>query len=120
MAHQCPDNAEKTIYRRKEASRMRYWLLVLLTLSLSACQSPAPVTSSNLEQAKPITLSAKQVSSVRSGVAHPEKPGSGSVRFGRMLAGKTSTAVTCADNGRQEPRGRIAGERPFHGLSWNG
>ena len=47
---------------------MRYWLLVLPTVFLSACQS-APISSSSLEVAKPITLSAKQVSSVRSGVA---------------------------------------------------
>jgi hypothetical protein len=119
MAHQCPDNAEKTIYRRKEASRMRYWLLVLLTLCLSACQSPAPVSSNvNLELAKPITLSAKQVSSVRSGVARILKNQDlEAARFGRMLAGKTSTAViVCGYVDGKNSEGEFVGERPFHGL----
>jgi len=98
---------------------MRYWLLVLPALLLSACQSsPAPVTSSTLEVAKPITLSARQVSSVRSGVARILKNQDlEAARFGRMLAGKTSTAViVCGYVDGKNAEGAYVGERPFHGL----
>ena len=79
---------------------MRYLLPVLSALVLSACQaaqdSSSNSSSSNreLEVAKPITLSARQISSVRAGVTRVlqnhdlEAP-----RFGRMLAGRTSKAV---------------------------
>jgi hypothetical protein len=97
---------------------MRYWLLLLPMLALSACQSAPITSSSSLEVAKPITLSARQVSSVRSGVARVlqnndlEAP-----RFGRMLAGRTSTAViVCGYVDGKNSSGEYVGERPYHGL----
>ena len=108
---------------------MRYLLPVLSALVLSACQaaqdsssnsSSSNSSSSNreLEVAKPITLSARQISSVRAGVTRVlqnhdlEAP-----RFGRMLAGRTSKAVVvCGYVDGKDSSGQYVGERPFHGL----
>ena len=103
---------------------MRYLLPVLSALVLSACQaaqdSSSNSSSSNreLEVAKPITLSARQISSVRAGVTRVlqnhdlEAP-----RFGRMLAGRTSkTVVVCGYVDGKDSSGQYVGERPFHGL----
>ena len=97
-------------------------LPVLSALVLSACQS-AQDSSSNtstqeLEVAKPVTLSAKQISSVRSGVTRVLKNNDlEDPRFGKMLAGRTSKAVVvCGYVDGKDSSGQYVGERPFHGL----
>ncbi len=97
---------------------MRYLLLVFSMLVLSACQSAQTPAARDLEVAKPITLSAKQISSVRSGVTRMLKNQDlEAARFGRMLAGKTSTGViVCGYVDSKNGSGEYVGERPFHGV----
>jgi hypothetical protein len=97
---------------------MRYLLLVFSTLALSACQSAQIPPARDMEVAKPITLNARQIASVRSGVTRMLKNQDlEAARFGRMLAGKTSTAViVCGYVNSKNSSGEYVGEQPFHGL----
>jgi hypothetical protein len=97
---------------------MRYSSLVLVSLVLSGCESAQKVTSSHVEVAKPITLTAKQIASVRAGVAKSLKDYDlQPVSVGRMLAGRTSTAViVCGYVKSKNSSGEDVGEKPFHGL----
>jgi hypothetical protein len=96
---------------------MRYASLVLVSLALSGCESPQKI-SRPLEVATPITLTAKQISSVRAGVAKRLKDHDlEAVRVGRMLAGRISTAViVCGYVNSKNSSGEYVGEKPFHGL----
>jgi hypothetical protein len=95
---------------------MRYCLLLLLALALSGCGT-APA-SRPVEVAKPITLTAKQISSVRSGVTRFLKNEDlEGVQLGRTIAGRTSAAViVCGYANGKNGAGELVGERPFHGL----
>ena len=102
---------------------MRYSWLALVSLVLSGCESaqnePArKMSSSHLEVAKPITLTAKQISSVRAGVAKSLRNHDlEEARVGRLLAGRTSTGViVCGYLNAKNSSGEYVGERPFHGL----
>jgi len=96
---------------------MRFSSLVLLSLILSGCESDQKVTS-HVEIAKPITLTAKQIASVRAGVAKSFKDSDlQAVSVGRMIAGRTSTAVVvCGFVDGKNKSGESVGEKPFHGL----
>jgi hypothetical protein len=96
---------------------MRCLWLVLVSLVLSGCES-AQKTVSHLEVAKPITLTPKQIASVRAGVAKSLKDRDlQAVSVGRMLAGRTSTAVVvCGYVNGKNSSGESLSERPFHGL----
>jgi hypothetical protein len=98
-------------------------MLALVSLVLSGCESAQnepgrKMSSSHLEVAKPITLTAKQISSVRAGVAKSlRNQDLEEVRVGRMLAGRTSTGViVCGYLNAKDSSGEYVGERPFHGL----
>jgi hypothetical protein len=92
--------------------------LTLASLVLSGCESAPQKMSTPLEVAKPITLTAKQISSVRAGVAKSLKNNDlEGVRVGRMLAGRTSTGViVCGYVNGKNSAGEYVGEKPFHGL----
>jgi hypothetical protein len=96
---------------------MRYASLVLVSLVLSGCESAQKI-SSHLEVATPITLTAKQISSVRAGVAKSLKNHDlEAVNVGRMRAGRISTSViVCGYVNRKNSSGEYVGEKPFHGL----
>jgi hypothetical protein len=95
---------------------MRYSLLLSVALVLSGCES-APQTGVRLEVATPITLTPKQVSSVRAGVAKSLKYDVDAPRVGKLLAGRTSTGViVCGYVNGKNSAGEDIGERPFHGL----
>jgi hypothetical protein len=95
---------------------MRYSLLLSVALVLSGCES-APQTGVRLEVATPITLTPKQVSSVRAGVAKSLKYDIDAPRVGKLLAGRTSTGViVCGYVNGKNSAGEDIGERPFHGL----
>jgi hypothetical protein len=98
---------------------MRSVSLVFLALALSGCESAQPTTQQQeLELASPIKLTPKQMSSVRAGVARKLKNEDlEEVRFGRILAGRTSKAViVCGYANGKNSAGEYVGERPFHGL----
>jgi hypothetical protein len=94
---------------------MRYSLLVLVSLVLSGCESTQKL---KVEVATPITLTAKQIASVRAGVAKSLKGQDlEAVKVGRMLAGRVSTAViVCGYANGKNSSGEYVGEKPFHGL----
>jgi len=96
---------------------MRYGLLVLVSLVLSGCESAQKI-STRVEVATPITLTAKQVSSVRAGLAKNLKDHDLKVAsIGRILAGRISTSViVCGYVTGQNSSGERVGEKPFHGL----
>jgi hypothetical protein len=96
---------------------MRCCWLVLVSLVLSGCESTQKITS-HLEVAKPITLTPKQIASVRAGVAKSLKDQNlQAVSVGRMLAGRTSTTVVvCGYVNGKNSSGESVGEKPFHGL----
>jgi hypothetical protein len=99
---------------------MRCSSLLLLSLVLSGCESTDSTQKmpSRVEIAKPITLTAKQIASIRAGVAKSFK-GSDlqAVSVGRMVAGRTSTAViVCGFVNGKNRSGESVGEKPFHGL----
>jgi hypothetical protein len=96
---------------------MRFSSLVLVSLVLAGCESAQKVTS-YVEIAKPITLTAKQIASVRAGVAKSFKDSDlQAVTVGRMIAGRTSTAVVvCGFVNGKNKSGESVGEKPFHGL----
>ena len=96
---------------------MRCSSLVLVLLVLSGCES-AQKMSSHLEVATPITLTAKQISSIRAGVMKSLKDHDlEAVSVGRMLAGRTSTSViVCGYVNGKNSSGEYVGEKPFHGL----
>jgi hypothetical protein len=96
---------------------MRYASLVLVSLVLSGCESVQKI-SSHLEIATPITLTPKQVASVRAGVAKSLKDHDlKAVSIGRMRAGRISTSViVCGYVNGKNSSGEYVGEKPFHGL----
>ena len=95
---------------------MRCALLLSVALVLSACES-APQPGVRLEVAIPITLTPKQVSSVRAGVAKSLKYDVDAPRVGKLIAGRTSTGViVCGYVNGKNSAGEDIGERPFHGL----
>src|SRR5690349_20962059 len=97
---------------------MRFILLIAVLLVLSGCESVQQ--SRNIiraEVAKPITLSAKQIASIRAGVAKTLKNDLQTANVGRMLAGRTSTAViVCGFVNGKNSVGEPVTERPFHGV----
>ena len=100
---------------------MRYSLLVslllLASLLLSGCESVQQSSSIPREVAKPITLTAKQIASIKAGVAKSLKDDLAAVQVGRMLAGRTSTSViVCGYVKGKDSSGEYVAERPFHGL----
>ena len=102
---------------RPLGSRMRCFLLVLLSLALSSCESTQKVAT-HLEVATPITLSAKQIASVRAGVTKSLKTHELELAsIGRMMAGRISTGVAvCGYFNSKTSAGESLGERPFHGV----
>jgi hypothetical protein len=96
---------------------MRYGSLVLVSLVLSGCESAQKI-STRVEVATPITLTAKQISSVRAGLAKSLKDHDLKVvSIRRMLAGRISTSViVCGYVNGQNTSGEHVGEKPFHGL----
>jgi len=87
-----------------------------IVLVLSGCES-APQTNVRLEVATPITLTPKQISSVRAGVAKSLKYDVEAPRVGKLVAGRTSTGViVCGYVNGKNSSGEDVGERPFHGL----
>ena len=96
---------------------MRCSSLVFVLLVLSGCES-AEKMSSHQEVATPITLTAKQISSVRAGVAKSLKDHDlEAVKVGRMRAGRISTSViVCGYVNGKNSSGEYVGEKPFHGL----
>ena len=91
-------------------------LLFSIVLVLSGCES-APQTNVRLEVATPITLTPKQISSVRAGVAKSLKYDVEGPRVGKLVAGRTSTGViVCGYVNGKNSSGEDVGERPFHGL----
>jgi hypothetical protein len=98
------------------SGRMRYCLLLSMGLVLSGCGS-APQPATRLEVATPITLTPKQVSSVRAGVAKSLKYDVEAPRVGKLIAGRTSNGViVCGYVNGKNSAGEDIGERPFHGL----
>jgi hypothetical protein len=97
---------------------MHYFLLLLLALALSGCGTAPAIRPVPVEVAKPITLTAKQLSSVRSGVTRFLKNEDlEGVQVGRTVAGRTSSAViVCGYANGKNGAGALVGERPFHGL----
>jgi hypothetical protein len=91
-------------------------LLFSIFLVLSGCES-APQTNVRLEVATSITLTPKQISSVRAGVAKSLKYDVEAPRVGKLVAGRTSTGViVCGYVNGKNSSGEDVGERPFHGL----
>jgi hypothetical protein len=97
---------------------MRCCFVALLLLALAGCESAQKMTAPPLEVATPITLNPRQVSSVRAGVARMLKNHDlEEIRFGRMIAGKTSKGViVCGYANGKNSEGEYTGERPFHGV----
>ena len=97
---------------------MGYFLLLSVALMLSACESAQPTgPGPRLEVATPITLTSKQVSSVRAGVAKSLKYDVDAPRVGKLVAGRTSTGViVCGYVSGKNTAGEDIEERPFHGL----
>jgi hypothetical protein len=97
--------------------RTQYSLLLAVSLVLSGCGSAQQTSPRPLEVATPITLTPKQVSSVRAGVAKSLKYDVDSPWVGKLLAGRTSTGViVCGYVNGKNSAGEDIGERPFHGL----
>jgi hypothetical protein len=96
---------------------VRYSSLILVSLILSACESAHKITS-YLEPATPITLTAKQISSVRAGVMKNLKDHDLElVSIGRMRAGRASTGViVCGYVKSKKGSGDSMDEKPFQGI----
>ena len=92
-------------------------LLLVSVLVLAACGSPQKLTSYQ-EVATPITLTPKQIASIRAGVAKGFADRDlRAVNLGRMLAGRTSTSVVvCGYINGKSSSGETVGDTPFHGL----
>jgi hypothetical protein len=97
---------------------MRSCLLAAICLVMSACGSVQQSSSgSRSEPAQPITLTPKQVASVRAGVAKGLRNDLEAVHVGRILAGRTSTSiVVCGLVNGKSSSGEDVRERPFHGV----
>jgi hypothetical protein len=96
---------------------VRYSSLVLASLVLSGCESAQKITS-HLEVATPITLTAKQISSVRVGIVKSLKDHDLEVvSVGRIRAGRVSTGViVCGYVKSKNSSGEYMDEKPFQGL----
>jgi hypothetical protein len=96
---------------------MRFCLLALMPLALSACEPGQKITS-HQEVATPIKLSAKQLASVRAGVAKTLKDTDlQAINLGRVIAGRTSTTVVvCGYVSGKNSAGEQVSDRPFHGM----
>ena len=96
---------------------MRYSSLILISLILSACESAQKITR-HLEPAKPITLTAKQISSVRAGVTKNLKDHELElVGIERIRAGQASTGViVCGYVKSKKGSGDAMDEKPFQGI----
>ena len=92
-------------------------LLLVSALVLAACGSPQKLTNYQ-EVATPITLTPKQIASIRAGVAKGFADRDlRAVNLGRMLAGRTSTSVVvCGYINGKSSSGETVGDTPFHGL----
>jgi hypothetical protein len=90
---------------------------MLASLILSACESAQKITG-NLEPATPITLTTKQISSVRASVTKSLKDHDLEfVSLGRIRAGQASTGViVCGYVKSKKGSGDSMNEKPFQGI----
>jgi hypothetical protein len=112
-----PDSANEPGCRTKQGGSVRCFLLILL-VALSGCASAEKIPASiPLEVAKPITLTATQIASVRAGVVKSLKVRDlDVVGIGRTRAGRISSGVVvCGYVNSKSARDEHASEKPFHG-----
>jgi hypothetical protein len=97
---------------------MRRFSPLLVSLALVGCASAEKITTTHIEVAKPLTLTARQVASVRAGVGKSLKNHDLEVvNVGRMLAGRISTGVVvCGYVSSKQASGEQVAEAPFHGV----
>jgi hypothetical protein len=92
--------------------------LPVVVLALAACSSATQKLNNYQEVATPITLTAKQIASIRAGVAKGFADRDlRAVNLGHMVAGRTSTSVVvCGYISGKNSSGQAVTDTPFHGL----
>jgi hypothetical protein len=96
---------------------MRRFSPLLVSLALAGCASAEKIVT-HVEVAKPLTLTARQVASVRVGVGKSLKNHDLEVvSVGRIIAGRISTGVVvCGYVSSKRASGEPLAEAPFHGV----